>query len=69
MSLSGLLKTVKGGIMKIKYVGVEPITDRFGDWKTDEVKEVPDISLIKNWKFFEFDVPQNRQPGKALKME
>jgi hypothetical protein len=46
--------------MKIKYIGFEPITNIFGNWKHGEIKEIPDMHFHNiNWSYFQrvFDEP------------
>ena len=39
--------------MRIKYIGLEPVTNKFGDWKAGDVKNIPEE--IKSFGFINLD--------------
>lgn len=44
--------------MKLKYTGLAPITNKFGDWKHGDVKEVPDGTILIGFEAVESEAPR-----------
>lgn len=53
--------------MLLKYIGLAPITNKFGDWVNGDVKNVPDDTKLIGFEVVEINKPKKTKKRRYIK--